>query len=232
MNRCLMFLIVPFVLALPAFSQTTILNIPSTDVVAPRKIYVEMDFITNYAWERDDYFQNYLPRVVIGAGKHVEVGANLSYTKVRGGSEPIELQPNAKWQFFSNEETGVAAALGCIWYLPITKRAGTDAFAQCYSTVSKEFSGRLGPRFTGGGYVLLNARDQKTKRGVLAGYQQPFSKQTGFVLDWASGENRFGYVSPGLYWLPSANSSLSAGYAIANKGRGRNALFAYYGIQF
>ena len=97
------------------------MNVPSTDVVSPSKVYLEMDFITNYAWERRDHFENYIPRTVIGVGKNIEVGANVSYTHVPGGGEPIELQPNAKWQFYNNEQKGVAAAVGCIGYIAVNK---------------------------------------------------------------------------------------------------------------
>jgi hypothetical protein len=67
-----------FALAINATAQSTLMNVPSTDVVSPRKVYLEMDFITNYAWERNDHFENYIPRAVVGVGKNVEVGANLS----------------------------------------------------------------------------------------------------------------------------------------------------------
>src|SRR5436309_5459629 len=84
-------------------AQSAIVNAPSTDVVAAKKIYVEMDFITNYAWQRDDArFANYLPRAVVGIGHNIEAGANVSYTRVPGGGAPVELQPNVKWQFYSN----------------------------------------------------------------------------------------------------------------------------------
>src|ERR1051325_6163510 len=89
-------------------AQSAIVNAPSTDVVPAKKLYVEMDFITNYAWARgDERFANYLPRAVVGLGKNVEVGANVSYTRVPGGGAPIEVQPNVKWQFYSNESIGV-----------------------------------------------------------------------------------------------------------------------------
>jgi len=218
-----------------AAAQSTILNTPSTDVVARKKVYVEMDFITNYAWQRDDdsKYANYAPRVVVGVARNVEVGVNVSFTHVPGGGEPIELQPNAKWQFYQNEQKGLAAAAGCIWYLPITHRAGTDSVGQCYSVVSKKVSGDLGPRFHGGGYVLIGAsKAERTKAGAIVAYEQPFSKRTGLLLDWLSGDNRFGSVSPGLYILTPHNGSLSAGYTIANHGRGKNALFVYYGTQF
>ena len=81
-----------------AATQSTLMNVPSTSVVAAKKVYVEFDFLTNYAWQREGSFQNYIPRTVIGLGRHVEVGANVSYTHVSGESLPIEVQPNIKWQ--------------------------------------------------------------------------------------------------------------------------------------
>ena len=217
-----------------AYAQSTLLNVPSTDVVAPRKVYLEMDFITNYAWERhDNSFENYIPRTVIGVGKNIEIGANVSYTHVPGGGQPIELQPNAKWQFYNNEQKGIAGAVGCIGYVALTHRSGTRRFAQCYGVASKQFKGDHGPRFTGGAYTLLNAHDaEKTKTGAIVAYEQPLVDKVEFILDWFSGDNRFGYVSPGISFTTPHDGSLSLGYTIANHGRGKNALFAYYGITF
>lgn len=217
-----------------ATAQSSLMNIPATDVVAAKKVYVEMDFITNYAWAQgDERFANYLPRAVVGVARNVEVGANLSYTRVPGGGEPIEIQPNAKWQFYKNEGKGVAAAAGCIFFVPITNRLDTDTFAQCYTVASKQFSGDYGPRFTGGAYRLLGAGpDEETRTGAIVGWEQPLSKRVGFTVDWSSGVNRFGYLSPGFYVLTPRNGSISAGYAIANKGNENNAFFVYYGQQF
>ena len=215
-------------------AQSAIVNVPSTDVVPTKKLYVEMDFITNYAWQRDDArFANYLPRAVVGVGHNIEVGTNVWYTRVPGGGQPIEIQPNAKWQFYSNEGTGVAAVVGCIWYVPVTHRAGTNTLGQCYSLASEKFNGKYGPRFTGGGYGLIGANnEQRTKVGAIVGYEQPFSPKVGLIVDWASGQNRFGYISPALNFVFPHNGNLSAGYAIANHGRGNNNLFLYYGQQF
>lgn len=217
----------------PAQAQSTLLNVPSTDVVAARKVYVEMDFLTNYAWQRQGSFQNYIPRAVIGVGRNVEVGANLSYTYVGGETNPLELQPNIKWQVYSNEENGTAVAIGCILYAPVTHRAGTNTLGQCYSTFSKQMRGRFGPRFTGGPYVLLHTNeDERTKAGAIIGYEQPLAKKVSLIVDWSSGDNRFGYVSSGLSFTTTKKSALTTGYTVANHGRGKNALFAYYGIQF
>jgi hypothetical protein len=214
-------------------AQSALMNVPSTDVVPAKKLYFEMDFITNYAWERDDHFENYLPRVVVGVAKNVEVGVNVSYTHVRGGGEPIEVQPNIKWQFHNNEARGTAGALGCILYAPITHRRGTDTFGMCYTVFSKQFQGNYGPRFTGGSYALVNRADgEGAKIGAIAAYEQPLTERLSFTVDWFSGRNRFGYVSPGLSFDTTSDSFVSAGYSIGNSGRGNHALFVYYGKQF
>jgi hypothetical protein len=238
MNRSRISLFVPALLfclsaALTATAQSTLLNTPSTDVVAAKKVYLEFDFLTNYAWQRQGSFQNYIPRAVIGVGRNVEVGANVSYTHVSGESLPIEVQPNIKWQVYSNEKNGTAIAIGCILFAPVTHRAGTNTLGQCYSVFSKQLRGRFGPRFTGGAYALLHANeDERTKAGAVIGYEQPLLKKVGLIVDWSSGDNRLGYLSSGLSFTTSKNSALTTGYTVANHGRGKNALFAYYGIQF
>jgi hypothetical protein len=215
-------------------AQSTMVNTPSTDVVDAKRVYLEMDFLTNYAWQREGSFQNYIPRAVVGVGRNVEAGVNVSYTHISDGeSQPIEAQPNIKWQVYSNEGNGAAIAVGCILYAPVTHRTGTNTFGQCYSVASIQLPGRFGPRFTGGPYALLHAsEDERTKVGAIVGYEQPLSKKISFLVDWSSGDNRFGYLSPGLSFTTSKNSALTTGYTIANHGRGKNALFAYYGIQF
>lgn len=215
-----------------AFAQSTLMNVPSTDVVASKKVYVEMDFITNYAWQREGSFQNYIPRTVIGLPKNMEVGVNVSFTHVTGEDSPVEIQPNIKWQFYSNETNGTAGAAGCVLYTPLTNRAGTDTLGQCYLVGSKQVSGRFGPRFTGGGYLLMGAPNERSKGGAIVGYEQPLAKRLSMIVDWFSGDNRFGYVSPGLSFATTKDTALTAGYAIANHGRGKNSLFVYYGKQF
>ena len=118
-------------------------------------------------------------------------------------------------------------------YAPITHRTGTNTFFMLYALVSKKMAGKFGPRFTGGGYALPGRDDGNgAKGGAMAGYEQPLAPRVSFVMDWASGRNRFGYVTPGLSFATTQHSNLYTGYSIGNHGRGNNALFAYYGITF
>ncbi len=214
-------------------AQSTLFNIPSTDVVSPRRTYVEFDFISHLRSHDNGGFQTYVPRVVYGVTKGLEIGANVSFTDALESDQPIEFQPNLKYQFYQNEENGVAAAAGGILYTPIANRAGIDTFGLIYTTVSKKFGGSHGPRFTGGGYGLVGRTNGNgNEGGAIAGYEQPLHRKVSFVADWLSGKNRFGYVTPGLAITVSSRSALYAGYSIGNIGRGNNALFIYYGITF
>ncbi len=232
LRLCLLFSVV-IVSGRHVTAQSTLANIPSTDVVADKHVYAEFDFISNYSHHRDGGFQSYVPRAVVGVGHKVEVGANVAYTDGFGTPQPLEIQPNVKWQFFADEQRKLAGALGCILYVPVTHRNGTDTFGLCYTLVSKRLSGQLGPRFTGGGYVLVNRRQGNGARsGVIAGYEQPLARRFSFLMDWFSGDNRFGYVTPGFSFVTSSRSNLFTGYSIGNHGRKNNAFFTYYGITF
>jgi hypothetical protein len=43
-----------------------------------------MDFLTNYAWQREGSFTNYIPRAVVGFRGNIEAGVNVSFTHVSG----------------------------------------------------------------------------------------------------------------------------------------------------
>jgi len=214
-------------------SQSTLFNIPSTDVVAKKKTYVEFDFVSHLEPHDKGGFQIYVPRVVFGVAKNLEIGANVAFTDALAPNQPVELQPNIKYQFYSNEKNGVAAAAGGILYTPIAHRAGVDTFGLLYTTVSKKWQGAYGPRVTGGGYGLVGrANGNGNEGGAIVGYEQPLHRRVNFVTDWFSGKNRFGYITPGLSFVVSKSSAFYAGYSIGNFGRKNNALFLYYGITF
>ena len=216
-----------------ARAQSTLFNIPSTDVVAPQRTYLEFDFIGHLEPHDEGGFRAYVPRAVFGAGKRWEAGVNVAFLDAEAPDQPVELQPNVKYRFYNDESSGVAASVGGILYTPIANRAGVDTFGLLYTTVSKKVKGTYGPRLTGGGYGLVGrANGNGSEGGAIVGYEQPLHARVNFVADWLSGKNRFGYVTPGLSFTTSSRSALYAGYSIGNQGRKNNALFVYYGYTF
>src|ERR1700674_5593739 len=218
-------------------AQSTIFNIPSTDVVAKKKVYFEFDFLSLLAKHQNGGFQSYVPRVVVGVAKNLEVGVNVAVTDI-GGPKLVEIQPNIKWQYYNNEKSGVTATFGGIAYLPVKQRVafGNNNFGFLYGNVSKKVTSMKGARFTGGGYGLVGRKTGfGTLGGAMVGYEQPLTRKVSFVMDWFSGKNRFGLLTPGVSIVVSKKSLFNAGYSINNWGNGggtANALFLYYGITF
>jgi hypothetical protein len=137
-----------------AAAQSTLFNIPSTDVVAKKKVYLEFDFISHFESHQNGGFQAYVPRGVVGLGKGTEVGLNVAFLDTLAPDQPVEFQPNVKHQFYSNEG-GVTVSAGGILYLPVAHRSGTDTFGMIYTVVSKQVKATYGPRVTGGAYGLV-----------------------------------------------------------------------------
>ena len=215
-----------------ALAQSTIFNIPSTDVVAPKKVYFEFDFISHLESHDNGGFQTYVPRVVVGVAKGVEVGLNVAST-ASAAPTVVYAQPNIKWQFYSKEETGMAMTMGAIAYTPIKERSSNDTFGFFYGNLSKKVKGDYGPRFTVGGYGIGGLDIAGVdKGGAMIGYEQPLAKKASFVADWFSGKNGFGYVTPGFSFALPKNGLLNIGYSVGNYGRKNNGLFIYYGVTF
>jgi hypothetical protein len=216
-----------------AMAQSTIFNIPSTDVVPKKRVYLEFDFISHLESHDDGGFQVYAPRAVFGIGSGIEVGVNVSALDSFAPDQPVYVSPNVKWQFYSNEGEGVSVAAGGLLYTPIAHRAGADTYGFVYTVASKKVKSEYGPRLTGGAYALPGLADGLgSQGGAIVGYEQPLGNNMAFVTDWFSGKNAFGYLTPGISITLPKSSLLNIGYSIGNQGRGNNALFVYYGITF
>lgn len=213
-------------------AQSTVFNIPSSDVLSRGEGYFEANFTAHLSSYESGSYQLYGPRIVYGLGKRTEIGLNAFYTH-SGTAEPIELQPNFKWKFFEDQDRGLGAATGVMFFIPVTERSSSTSSAQVYAVISKNLKGDDGPRFTGGAYVLIGSVEEgTTKQGVLLGYEQPLEKKFVLQVDWSSGNNDIGYVSAGAGINLTASSVLYVGYSVGNQGRGNNYVGVFYGISF
>jgi len=217
----------------PASAQSSLFNIPTSDVVGRDQIYLEADFDSHFDRYSRGGWQSYGFLGVYGTGKRTEIGLNGYFVRSANGLEPLELQPNFKFQAYNSESKGLAVALGTVAYLPLTKRFARDAMASVYGVASKKFKNGWLPKVTGGGYQLIGAKAAEgSKRGFLFGIEQPIHKRVTFVADWNTGKNRFGYAAAGVGLALTKHSYLWSAYYFGNEGRANNSLGIYYGYSF
>jgi len=218
--------------AQPAAAQSTIFNIPTTDTVSPKKGYFEFDYLVQVPKPDENQFQTFVPRIVVGVTPMLEVGFNYSFTKVADVDGTAKFfQPNAKFKLFADDK-GLAVAAGIIGYFP---NADGDKFGQIYGVVSKKIGD--GPRFHVGGFGAISS-EFEDKGGVILGYEQPITGKVSVVADFLSGNNFWGYLTPGISAVLPHNGLLNIGYSIGyneltgdgNPDYRNNALFVYYGI--
>lgn len=220
-----------FIFCGAAYAQSTIFNVPSTDVMPEKKIYLEADFIAHLDKYSKGGFQTYGGRAVYGVTKKFEVGTNFFYTR-NGTNSPKEMQFNAKYQAYNNEKHGVAISGGGWVFTPLNSAAGRRTYGMVYAVASKKFSKINGLRVTGGVYQMVGAeRDSGSKKGWIVGVEQPLFGPLTFTGDWFSGNNKIGYVSAGLSYT-FGNQFLQLGYSWGNNGRGNNGVQAFYGVTF
>jgi hypothetical protein len=230
--RCLCTSLLIFSAFFAVSAQSTIFNIPSTDVLDAKQFSIEADFIAHFdKWEKGG-FQSYGYRTVYGVGRKLEVGINFFYTR-NGSTSPKELQPNLKFKVYEKEKYGLAVAAGAQFVVPLNKSAGRRTFGMFYSNASKVFKQTGETRVTGGFYTVLGAeRDFGTKNGALLGIEQPIKGKLSLTADWSSGKNRFGYATAGLLYSFTQRQFIQVGYNWGNSGRGNNALSAFYGFTY
>lgn len=222
-----------FVGSLPILAQTTIFNIPSTDVLPKKLFYVEADFIAHFDKFSKGGFQTFGYRTVYGVRKNLEVGANFFYTRLGSVTAPKEFQANVKWRAYNNEKYGVAVTSGAIIFVPLNKSTGTRSAAMLYTNASKIIKGAKGMRLTGGIYTMVGAkREFGTKTGAIVGFEQPIRRRLSFIADWYSGKNRFGYAAAGFGYAVTKKQFLYTCYNFGNAGRANNALSIFYGYTF
>lgn len=216
-----------------ARAQSSLFNVPTSEVMGDGSFYVEADLDAHFARYRNGGWQSYGFSGIYGIAKKTEVGLNAYLVRTGDGLEPVELQPNIKYRFYVNESTGISVATGAIAYIPVSKRFGRDAMASVYVIAGKKFKTEWTPRFSAGAYQLVGTKNGSgSTRGVLLGIEQPIHRRVSLIADWNSGKNRFGYSAAGVGLTLTKTTYLYSAYYFGNEGRGNNSLGVYYGYSF
>ncbi len=203
----------------------------TTDTLTEGEIYAEANFWTATQSHRNGGEQVYGGRVSCGVGRNVEIGINASFSDPFDADFPPEIQPGVKWKLYENKKRGTAAAIGATVFVPLARLEETDAFVMIYGNASKTINRLGGARITIGGYALLaRNRDFGSRQGWNFYYEQPVTRKVSVSAQWVTGDNRFGYLTPGVNIALSKKSSLFLGYSIGNNGYDNHGPYTSYGI--
>lgn len=199
-----------FVLPASGSAQQTIFNMPSTDVLDKGKAYLELDIS---AKPNEPRFASFVPRVVVGAGKGVEVGLNLT-GNIQPGPDATALVPTVKYKFYDGGDNGYALVAGNNLFIPVRNRTynlGNYVYLNGSKTVGKT-------RLTAGGYhfssdvVVPGAQ----RAGGQFGFEQTMRPYFTFAADWITGKHSSGYFTPGVIFKPHPRVTGYAGYSLGN----------------
>lgn len=195
-------------------AQQTIFNVPTTDVLDKGKVYVELDasFKTNNQTALQK-FSSFVPRVVVGAGKNVEVGLNV-LGNIQPGADATILVPTVKWKFYENEKKDVALIAGTNFYIPVRNRAykfGTYSYTAVSKTINKT-------RLTAGGYIFSKnvVAANATRGGGQFGIEQTLNSKVTLAADWITGRHASGYFTPGVIYKPHPKVTAYLSYSLGN----------------
>ena len=212
-SKILILLFLTSLLAAPRTdAQQTIFSIPSSDVLDRGEVSVEFAAAFKANNERTlRKFSSFVPRLIVGLGKNVELG--FAFTgNIQPGPDAPTLGTGIKWKFY--EKQGFSFFAGANFYIPIKHRA-YKAGTVSYVGISKSI-GRA--RFTGGGFVSTRNvfAPNATRSGGIFGFEYTVNKKVGFAADWINGRHAFGYLTTGLIYKPHSKVSTNFAYAIGN----------------
>jgi hypothetical protein len=194
--------------------QQTIFNVPTTDVLEKGKIYLELDAsLKPTDGDVVSEYSSFVPRVVVGAGKRVEVGLNIT-GNVQPGPDSATLVPTIKWKPYQNEDTGWAIVVGDNVFVPVQNRTYNGG-NYVYAEFSKTF--QSGTRVTFGGYDFTrNVVAPANRAGGQFGFEQPINPKVTLAADWFTGKHAAGYFTPGVIFKLGPKVTGYASYSIGN----------------
>ncbi len=203
-----------FLLAFPvydAYGQETVFDVPSADVLDAGKIYGELDGTVRVV----NPFATFTPRVVVGIGHGIEVGANFN-----GLSAPalgqLDISPTVKWRPWQDATLGWSLYVGDDLFFPVRQRT-YNVGNYAYASFAKQW--KHGTRVGFGGYdftryVVANAN----RAGGQFTFEQQLSDHWTLAAEWYTGKQAVGYANAGAIIKLTSKFTLYAAYQMGNSG--------------
>jgi hypothetical protein len=205
------------VFAAEAKGQQSIFGIPSSDVLDRGEVMVQFSglFKPNNE-EALRRFSSFVPGVVVGVGKSIEIGLNIT-GNVQPGTDATTLAPGVKWKFYEKKKLALFAGIN--FFIPVKNRAyksGLTSYVGGSKSVGKA-------RFTLGGFVSTRnvLAPDAIRSGGLFGFEYTVNKKITLAADWINGRHSAGFFTSGVIYKPLPKLSTNWGYSIGNTRFGR-----------
>lgn len=197
-------------------AQQTVFNVPTTDVLDKGKVYFELDVS---AKPNDsaavNKFSSFVPRLVVGAGHHIEAGVNI-LGNIQPGPDSTTISPTIKWKLYDGGDNGWAMVVGDNVFIPVRNRA-YNAGTYTYAMTQKTF--KQGTRIGFGGYFFSEnvVAPNANRAGGQFTFEQPLNKKVTLAADWFTGKHAAGYFTPGVVFKVGKKITGYASYSIGNQ---------------
>lgn len=210
-----------------ASAQETVFDVPSADILDYGKVYGELDGTARPV----NPFFTFTPRVVVGIGHNLEIGANFN-----GLSSPslgeLAVSPTVKWQLWKNAQSGWSFYTGDDLFFPIRQRT-YNAGNYFYAALAKQW--KHGTRVTAGAYDFTkNVVAPANRAGGQFTLEQTVSTRFTLASEWYSGNNAAGYVNSGAIIKVTPKLTGYLAYQVGNSGvtRGNHQFLWELGYNF
>ncbi len=219
------------VMVMITFAAASFAQFSSTDTLGKHSFYAEANLWSGVQSHRNGGEQVYGGRFSYGLRNNLEIGVNGSGSDPNDAEYPPEIQPNIKWKFYQSEKYGVEASGGAVAFLPVARREGTKTFVMTYANVSKKL--KFDTRLTAGFYALVNhGKDLGSNKGVNLMAEKNLTSKLNISMQWVSGKNRFGYLTPGFSYQIGKKNLLFIGYSIGNYDYDNHGPYISFGRTF
>ena len=214
-------------------AQQTVFNVPTTDVLDKGKVYLELDAsLKPNDSTAVNKFSAFVPRLVVGAGHHIEAGVNI-LGNIQPGPDSTTISPTIKWKVYDGKDNGWAIALGDNVFIPVHNRAydaGTYTYVMTQKTFNKSTRIGFGGYFFSKNVVTANAN----RAGGQFTFEQPLNKKVTVAADWFTGRHNAGYSTPGIIFKLGSKITGYASYMIGNQNgsRGNHFFLLEFGYNF
>lgn len=192
-----------------AHAQETVFDVPSADILDKGKVYGELDGTVRPV----NPIHTFTPRVVVGIGHQIEIGANFNGLTLPVTGE-LDLSPTIKWRLWNLGSTGWAFYVGDDLFFPVRQRS-YSAGNYSYAFFAKQW--KHGTRVGLGGYDFTkNVVAPANRAGGQFTLEQQVTNRLTLAAEWYTGNNATGYVNPGAVIKITSKLTGFAAYQIGN----------------